>query len=558
MKESRDILRALINEALQALAAEKSVEAPAEESIGLERPREEAHGDWATNVALKCAKSFAMNSRELAADLTERLASNRYIKSVDIAGPGFINFTLSNQWTADLIGQIFAEGSNFGRCPDGQGRRVQVEFVSANPTGPLHVGHGRGAAVGDVLCNLLAFAGWQVEKEYYVNDAGNQMNMLGASVQARYFELNGQSDKAPFPADGYKGDYIYDVARNVIAGQGDTLLNQSLEESLPFFRDFASAAILEMIRNDLNHFGVLFDEFYSEKSLYSRDLVRQASEVLKDRGFEYEQEGALWFRSTDFGDDKDRVLFRSNGEPTYFASDIAYHKDKFDRGFDRIIDVWGSDHHGYVPRMKAAVSALGYNADQFDITLIQFVNLVRDGKQISMSTRSGEFVPLQDVVNEVGVDATRYNFLMRRCDSHVDFDLELAKRESTENPVYYVQYAHARIASILRRAAEMNLPSVQAGDFAPDLVASQEEKSLLTHMAQFPDEVAKAAAGLESHRLVTYVYELASLFHVFYNSCRIIDEKGALQSHHLTVVEATGIVLSTVLGLLGISAPERM
>ena len=459
----------------------------------------------------------------------------------------------------DIVRDVLAAVSDYGRVDLGKGRKAQVEFVSANPTGPLHVGHGRGAAVGDVTGNILSFAGWNVEKEYYVNDAGLQMNILGRSTQSRYFELLGRPEKFPFPEESYKGRYIYDIAQEVVDARGEEFLERPLEESLPFFRTYAAGRILEQIKNELGEFGVTFDNFFSEKSLYDRNLVAAAVQTLKERGHLYEQDEALWFRSTEYGDDKDRVLMRSNGVPTYFTSDIAYHKEKFDRGFERVIDVWGADHHGYVPRMKAAIEALGYDPKKFTILLIQFVNLLRDGEQVKMSTRSGQFVELQEVVREVGVDAARYYFLMRRSDSHLDFDLELAKSQSADNPVYYVQYAHARLCSILQKAAEKGIAVPGVSAFDPDVIATPEEKRLFTKLAQFPEEVGRAAADLEPHRIVSYVYELAGDFHSYYNNGgRILEESGALRDSHLLMVAAIRTVIANALRLLGISAPEKM
>lgn len=559
MSDNTSALKALVWGALEAIAREKGKDPASLGELHFERPKQENHGDWATNAAMQNCRPLGCKPRDLAEDIARRIGSDRRIRRVEVAGPGFINFYLSNLWMGDIVRDVLAAGSDYGRVDLGKGRKAQVEFVSANPTGPLHVGHGRGAAVGDVTGNILSFAGWNVEKEYYVNDAGLQMNILGRSTQSRYFELLGRPEKFPFPEESYKGRYIYDIAQEVVDARGEEFLERPLEESLPFFRTYAAGRILEQIKNELGEFGVTFDNFFSEKSLYDRDLVAAAVQTLKEHGHLYEQDEALWFRSTEYGDDKDRVLMRSNGVPTYFTSDIAYHKEKFDRGFERVIDVWGADHHGYVPRMKAAIEALGYDPKKFTILLIQFVNLLRDGEQVKMSTRSGQFVELQEVVREVGVDAARYYFLMRRSDSHLDFDLELAKSQSADNPVYYVQYAHARLCSILQKAAEKGIAVPGVSAFDPDVIATPEEKRLFTKLAQFPEEVGRAAADLEPHRIVSYVYELAGDFHSYYNNGgRILEESGALRDSHLLMVAAIRTVIANALRLLGISAPEKM
>ena len=559
MSDNTSALKALVWGALEAIAREKGKDPASLGELHFERPKQENHGDWATNAAMQNCRPLGCKPRDLAEDIARRIGSDRRIRRVEVAGPGFINFYLSNLWMGDIVRDVLAAGSDYGRVDLGKGRKAQVEFVSANPTGPLHVGHGRGAAVGDVTGNILSFAGWNVEKEYYVNDAGLQMNILGRSTQSRYFELLGRPEKFPCPEESYKGRYIYEIAQEVVDARGEEFLERPLEESLPFFRTYAAGRILEQIKNELGEFGVTFDNFFSEKSLYDRDLVAAAVQTLKERGHLYEQDEALWFRSTEYGDDKDRVLMRSNGVPTYFTSDIAYHKEKFDRGFERVIDVWGADHHGYVPRMKAAIEALGYDPKKFTILLIQFVNLLRDGEQVKMSTRSGQFVELQEVVREVGVDAARYYFLMRRSDSHLDFDLELAKSQSADNPVYYVQYAHARLCSILQKAAEKGIAVPGVSAFDPDVIATPEEKRLFTKLAQFPEEVGRAAADLEPHRIVSYVYELAGDFHSYYNNGgRILEESGALRDSHLLMVAAIRTVIANALRLLGISAPEKM
>jgi len=554
-----DILRELIRDAVLELADERGVKIEESVEVEVERPKREEHGDWATNIALQYSKMFGEKPRDLAMGIVNKLGSNPYIEKAEVAGPGFINFTLSKKWISELLINVIKDGSDFGRVNVGKGRKVQVEFVSANPTGPLHVGHGRGAAVGDVCANILAFAGWDVQREYYINDAGLQIDLLGKSTQARYFEICGEPGKAPFPEDGYKGAYIYELAQQILDKEGKRFLEIPPEESLPYFKDYACKVILEGIKKDLADFGVNFDVWFSEKSLYEGDLLQRTLETLKDNGYAYEADGATWFKATAFSDDKDRVLIRSNGAPTYFMSDIMYHKNKFDRGFDMVIDVWGADHHGYIPRMKAAVQALGRLPEDLQVLLIQFVNLLRGGKQVSMSTRSGEFVTLREVMEEVGVDAARYFFVMRRSDSHLDFDLDLAKSSTNENPVFYVQYAHARIHSIFREAKSrgVSIPeNLESVDFS--LLSSQEEVSLIRKIGSFPEEMAKAAEELAPHRVTFYLYDISSAFHSFYNAHRVLGVEPELEKARLCLVEACRVVIANSLKLLGVSAPEKM
>lgn len=556
MNDVQEGLRQRVREALEEIARVKGVAVECPELV-FEKPKRENQGDLSTNCAMQMCKVFGESPRALAEKIAAKVAADPYLDRVEVAGPGFINFFLSSKWMGEVLADILDKGERYGARDLGKGRRVQVEFVSANPTGPLHVGHGRGAAVGDIIANILAFTGWSVEREYYINDAGLQMDILGRSTQSRYFELAGRPADAPFPEDGYKGEYIHDIARAIRDQEGDRFLSMPLGESHPFFKAFAVRNILDTIRQILADFGVRFDVWFSEKSLYERDLVPAAMEALKVNGFAFEKDGAVWFKATDFTDEKDRVLIRSNGVPTYFASDITYHKEKFDLGFDRVIDVWGADHHGYVPRMKAGVEALGRSPDDLDVLLIQFVNLLRDGEQVAMSTRSGQFVTLRDVLDEVGVDATRYFFVMRRSDSHLDFDLELAKRQSSDNPVYYIQYAYARVCSVLREAKARG---VAVPDARPtgSAYCSDEEKRLLSRLAEFPDEAEKASRELAPHVIANYALALAGDFHSFYNAHRILGEEEEVMNARLLLVQAAGTVLRSALALLGISAPERM
>ncbi len=561
MEDIRDMLKQEISKALEDLARDRGVAPELLPEVYLERPKRPDQGDWATNVALQGAKVFGGHPREVAQALAERLTPGEKscVAAVEIAGPGFINFRLSRGWMGAVAERVFSEGERYGRSDLGRGRRVQVEFVSANPTGPLHVGHGRGAVVGDVMTSILEFTGWQVAREYYINDAGLQVDNLGRSVQSRYFELLGRGERAPFPEDGYHGDYVRDVAQGVVDQEGPRLLDLPLEETLPLFREYGCRTLLEVIRKDLEFFGVRFDVWFSEKSLYDNASVPGMIDHLRGRDFVYDQDGAVWFRATAFGDEKDRVLIRSNGAPTYFASDVAYHKDKFDRGFDLAIDVWGADHHGYIPRVRAAVEALGRDPQDFQVILIQMVNLLRHGEPVTMSKRSGQFVTLRDVLDDVGPDATRYFFLMRRSDSHLDFDLGVAKTQGADNPVYYVQYAHARMASIFREAEARGIPVPSGGDpLLTEAFGSPEEQALMRQIALFPDEVAKASREYEPHRLVFFAYDLACAFHSFYNASRILGEEPALRDARLVAVRASQIALANALRLLGIGAPERM
>lgn len=558
MKEISVFLKDLLAKAVREVAAEKGYPPESLPEVILERPRHEGQGDWASNIGMLLAKSLKTKPRDLAEEIVSKLGKDPHVEKAEVAGPGFINFFITNLWVKDVLEAAVTGREDYGKSMQGKGRKVQVEFVSANPTGPLHVGHGRGAAVGDMTASLLEYAGWEVQREYYINDAGLQMNLLGQSTQARYFEILGVPEKAPFPENGYKGDYIYDLARQVLEKNGPRFLDMPLEDSFPFFQSHAANTILDGIREDLLLFGVNFDLWFSEKSLYEKGLVESALVFLKERGQAYDKDGALWFRTTAFGDDKDRVLVRSNGVTTYFASDVAYHKEKFDRGFDLVIDVWGADHHGYVPRMKAAVEALGKDREALQILLIQFVNLLRGGHQVSMSTRSGEFVTLREVLDEVGIDAARFFFAMRRCDSHLDFDLELAKKASTDNPVFYVQYAHARIQSIMREAAsrDLKIPDPRTVDI--NLLVEPEEKALAKRIARFPEEVEKAAAELAAHRIAFFAYDLASDFHAFYNAHRVLGVEEQTSRARLCLVEATRVALTNALGILRVKAPERM
>jgi arginyl-tRNA synthetase len=525
--------------------------------VQLEVPRAEEHGDFATNLALNLAKPNRRSPRDIAKSFVEQLADgDGLFAEVEIAGPGFINLVISPSAWYEVLNEIHRRQRDYGRSNLGEGKYVQVEFVSANPTGPLHVGHGRGAAIGDALASILEATGHRVEREYYINDAGTQIETLGRSVFYRYQQLLGRPTE--FPQTCYQGDYIQALAKEMQKVHGDSYLNSSEEESLPLFSDYAAKRILEGIRQDLEDFGVLYDRWFSEKSLYENTAVDQVIKTLRASGQIYEKDGALWFRSTAQGDEKDRVVVRANGMTTYLASDLAYHQDKYLRGFDLVIDLWGADHHGYVERMYAGVVALGKMRENLKLLLVQLVNLLRKGKQVTMSTRAGEFVTLKDVIDEVGRDAARFIFLTRRSDSPLDFDLELAKEKSANNPVYYVQYAHARISSIIRLAEERQLDLDGSEHIDLARLSSSEELALIKQLSLYPEVVENSARFLEPHRIPYYLTQLASAFHSYYKYNRIIQDDLDLARARYHLVKAIRIVVGNGLVLLGVSAPEQM
>jgi len=553
MKEQ---LRACILKGIEGCFADGTLTSGELPVINVEKPAHPEHGDFATNVAMQMAKPERKSPRAIAEILVNKLAgSSELIEKLEIAGPGFINFFIKDSaWRKTLV-QIDNEGDQYGRSRVGAGKKVQVEFVSANPTGPLHIGHGRGAATGDAVSSLLEAAGFDVQREYYINDAGNQMNTLGLSGLLRYRQLLGE--EVEFPDNCYQGDYIKDIARDAITKVGDRFLKAPQEEGVAFFAKMGGDLILKGIDEDLQAFGVRLDHWFSEQSLFDDGKVTSAIAEMQEKGLIYEQDGALWFRTTDYGDDKDRVVVRSNGVTTYFASDIAYHREKFARGFDWVIDVWGADHHGYVPRLKGIVQGLGRPAEDLGIILVQLVSLLRDGVPVAMSTRSGEFVTLKEVVDEVGRDAARFFFLMRRSDSQLDFDLELAKRQSTDNPVYYVQYAHARIKSIFETARERGFePAFE--NVQLDLLQSADDMSLVKKLSVYPEILEAAALNFEPHRITYYLQELAGEFHSFYNKSRVITEEPALTQARLFLLHCVAVTIKNALTVLGISAPERM
>ena len=526
-------------------------------SIEVESTKENSHGDYATNLAMILASSMKTNPRKIADAIVKNIQDkDDMLEKVEIAGPGFINFFMKGNAWVKLLKEVDEKKDHYGESDLGRDKRVQVEFVSANPTGPLHIGHARGAVIGDVIANILKASGFSVFREYYINDAGNQMNNLGRSVFYRYRELLGE--KIDYPADCYQGQYIEDLAGEILEKYGNRYLTEDEKDILEFFTGYAADFILKGIKKDLNAFGVVFDRYFSEKELYKNDGVRKLLQKLQKKGFVYKDGDTLWFNTKDFGDEKDRVVVRANGEPTYFAADIAYHKNKYSRNFDTVIDVWGADHHGYVPRMYAGIQALGRGKEALEVVLVQLVNLLRDGKPVAMSTRAGEFVTLGDVVAEVGKDASRYNFLMRRSNSHLDFDLELAKKQSNENPVYYVQYAHARISSITRTALEKGYEIPGYDDVELSLLTLPEEFNMIKSIDRFPELIEGSAKTLEPHRITFYANDLASIFHSYYNKNRVISDDVELSKARLFLVKSVGIVLRNALRLLGVSAPERM
>lgn len=523
--------------------------------IMLETPRNKGNGDYATNIAMQLTKLAKQPPRTIAEAIVAHLdQESAAIDKIDIAGPGFINITLKKDYLQEVIKLVLNQGENYGRSDAGQKERIQVEFVSANPTGDLHLGHARGASVGDSLCNVLEFAGYEVGREYYINDAGNQIDNLALSVEARYFQALGE--ECDIPEDGYHGQDIIDIGKRLVEEFGDKYKAVPVKERYEFFRSYGLNYELEKLKADLRNFRVLFDTWFSEASLYNSGKIEIALEKLRENGHIFEEEGATWFRSTTFGDDKDRVLIKNDGSFTYILPDIAYHEDKISRGFDTLINIWGADHHGYIPRMKAAIEALGYGRDKLEVIVSQMVHLYKDGERMMMSKRTGKAVTLRELVEDVGLDAVRYFFVMRSGDAQMDFDLDLAVSESSENPVYYAQYAHARISSILRQSEEVNL-SASAKNAA--LLTAEREIDLLKKIGDFPQVVADAARTRSPHRIATYIQELAATFHSFYNAEKVLDENNKeLSEARLALITATRITIANALKLIGVSAPEKM
>jgi arginyl-tRNA synthetase len=550
-------------------------------SIVLDRPKQAEHGDFACNLALQLAKPLKRNPREIAQGLVQALPASPVVDKAAVAGAGFINLFLKPSAKQQVVVEVLDNGMRYGVGTYGQGRKVQVEFVSANPTGPLHVGHGRGAAYGASLANLLAKAGFRVNREFYVNDAGRQMDILALSTWLRYLEMQGVV--VPFPPNAYQGDYVRDMAAGVAAAHGKRYIRsaEQIMQAVPpletdaemhldalianakallgpdyaYVHDHALTEQLGDCRNDLLEFGVTFDHWFSERSLYDSGMVERALQQLEARGHLYEQDGAKWFRSSAFGDEKDRVVQRENGQYTYFASDIAYHLNKFERGFDLVIDVWGADHHGYIPRVKGAIQALGLNPDQLTVALVQFAVLYRDGKKASMSTRAGEFVTLRQLREEVGNDAARFFYVLRKSDQHLDFDLDLAKSQTSDNPVYYIQYAHARICSVLQEWGGIEA-DLKGAELAP--LSSDQELQLLRELMEYPQAVEDAARDLAPHLVAFYLKDLAAGFHSYYNSTRFLVDDTRVREARLALSAAIRVVLRDGLAMLGVSAPEKM
>ncbi len=580
------VIHDLIEQALLKLQQSGQLPADLKPAIQVTPSKEPSQGDFASNIALMLSKQADKPPRELANLIVAKFSVDDAIDKVEVAGPGFINFFVTSSTSRSVVHQILQQGGEFGRSDLGKGARIQVEFVSANPTGPLHVGHGRGAAYGATLANLLACVGFEVQREYYVNDAGRQMDILATSTWLRYLELCGV--EIPFPSNGYRGDYIWDIAAtlhrenaerfrrsteqvmnkvSVDAPEGDkekhiddlienarTLLG---EEDYRIVFDLVLDTLVDVIRKDLHAFGVDYDEWFSERSLADAGQVESAIKRLTDNGHMYQKDGAWWFRSTDFGDEKDRVVKRENGQTTYFASDIAYHMNKFERGFDRVINIWGADHHGYITRVKASLSALGYDADRLEIQLVQFANLYENGTRVAMSTRSGEFVTLRQLRKDVGQDAARFFYVMRKADQHMDFDLDLARERSTDNPVYYLQYAHARICSVKRQCDEKGLSlSLEVANL--NRLENSHEQQLIKQLGLYPDRVQDAAMRREPHIVVNYLRDLANQFHSWYNAHQFIVDDGELRDARIALASAVCQVLKNGLNLMGVAAPEKM
>lgn len=555
IQELRDKLNNMILKALKKAREEELLQFQHIPGFVIEVPKDNNHGDFASNVAMLLAREARMKPRQIAQIICNQMPEHtQEIDKIEVAGAGFINFFVSKEWLYDIPALVTAMGDQYGNNPP-LNKRVQVEFVSANPTGNLHMGNARGGAIGDTLANVLARAGYDVEREFYINDCGNQIEVFGQSLEARYLQLMGKDIE--FPENGYAGQDVVDTVKNIIRTYQDGLLAMESPARQKTLVDYALDEKIKYIKNTMADFGIHYDVWFSEKTLHEAGKVEEVVDFLKQRDYIYESEGALWFKTTDFGDEKDEVMIRANGLPTYFAADIAYHKDKFERGFDWVINVWGADHHGHVARMKGAMQAIGYDPDNLDIVLMQLVRLYRGGQIVRMSKRTGTTVSLDELIEEVGKDAARFFFVMRSPDSHLDFDLELAKQQNQDNPVYYVQYAHARIMSIFRQAkaagAELKKPAEV--DFS---ILGAEELQILRKIADFPEEIAISARTLAPHRLARYVLDLAGLFHSFYNHHRVLNENQALQDARLVLMDITRITLKNSLDLLGVSAPEQM
>lgn len=568
----RESLEAVLYQALRSAVETGALPLEEVPQPTLERPREEGHGDWACTIAMRLAKAAHMNPRQIAQILVDNLPENDVIDSVEIAGPGFINLTLANAVFQNVISEVRQQGANYGKSTLPEPCKVDLEYVSANPTGPMHVGHGRWAALGDSIARVMRHAGYDVDEEFYINDQGNQMNVFADSLVVRYQQALGLD--VEMPEASYGGGYVKELAQQIIDRDGDKWLSVDPDERRVEFREIGYSAMMENVKETLEIFGNHFDTWFSERSLFvpgedGKTKVDRAFEAMKEKGYIFEQDGATYFRSTAFGDEKDRVLIKTNGELTYFMSDVAYHYDKMQRGYDHLIDIWGADHHGYIPRCQAMMAAWGY-PDALEVLLGQLVTLFRDGQQVRMSKRTGEMITFRELIDEVGVDATRYMMLSKSSDQSIDFDIEVAKKKDASNPVYYVQYAHARICSILRKAAQargIETEGISVDDLVSALAVDGTDLSILTHeselelmrkMSDFTDLVAGAARDRAPFRLTHYAQDLAALFHSFYTNCRVIGEGQEIEQARLALADSARIVLALALGLLGVSVPERM
>ena len=554
IEDTKSALRQAVAAACQKAMADGVLPEAELPDFVIETPKDEKNGDFSTNVAMQLTRIMRQNPRKIAEAIVGGIALPELIDHIDIAGPGFINFYLVNHWLHKVLPAIQQEDADYGKSNAGNGERTQVEFVSANPTGLLHMGNARGGALGDTLAVVLNEAGYACDKEYYINDAGNQVENLGKSVEARYFELLGRDDYE-IPEDGYHGKDIIATAQRLLDEKGEAFVDMPEAERRQAMKEYALKEKVTGIRGSLENFGVVFDNWFSEQSLHDAGDVHEVVEILRGKGYVYEKDGAQWLQCTAWGEEKDEVLVRSNGTPTYFAADIAYHRNKFERGYKRLINIWGADHHGHVARLKGAMTALGYPGDDITVILMQLVRLYRGGEIVKMSKRSGQYVTLDELIEEVGKEAARFFFIMRNPDSALDFDLDLAKAESSDNPVYYVQYAHARICSILS-VAGVDTPLAKDVDLS--LLSEEAERVLIRKLAEWPQEVADAARELAPYHLAYYAKDLATAFHSFYNSCKVLTDDAALRDARLALVDCSRITLRNVLQLLGLTAPERM
>ena len=551
-------IREIVNESVKGCINKGVLNIDSIPEIQVETPREREHGDFSTNISMVLAKQAKKNPVAIARDIVENADyEGTYVESMEIAGPGFINFKLNNLWLYKTVEIIHNQKENYGRVDVGKGKKAMVEFVSANPTGPMHMGNARGAALGDSLAAVLEAAGYEVTREFYINDAGNQIEKFGKSLEARYLQLFGQ--KSEVPEGGYQGEDLIDLMKELKEKDGDKHLQLESSKRQELFTEYALKKNLDKIKTDLSDFGVEFDVWFSEQSLHDNQEIQKTIDYLTEQGHTHQQEGAIWFKASEFGMEKDEVLVRSNGIPTYFAGDIAYHRNKFiTRGYDWVINIWGADHHGHVARMKGGVAALGINPDKLDVMIMQLVRLLRNGEVVRMSKRRGQAITLSDLIEEVGKDAARFFFNLRAADTHLDFDLDLAVEKSSENPVFYVQYAHARICSILNQIVQEGIQVPTIDGINLTLLKEDAELDLMRKLAELPEEITRAAMTIEPTRITRYVLEVASLFHVFYNTCRVMTDDESLMMARIALIEATRTVIANVLDLLSISAPERM